>query len=77
MLRNFVKSQAGTQYAPPLFVDQIGENGEIIAPGEWRLEIDPLAGINGDFIQRGNNSSKNAYYVRDTLAKYLYKTRFR
>lgn len=77
VLHNFVKSQEGNQYAPQLFVDQIGENGEIIAPGEWRLEIDPLIGINGDFIQRGNNSSRNAYHVRDTLAKYLYETRFR
>ncbi|XP_062559309.1 uncharacterized protein LOC134224092 [Armigeres subalbatus] len=77
VLHNFLKHQDGNLYAPPVFVDQIGENGEIIAPGAWRLEVDPLVGINGDFIQRGHNSSRNAYHVRETLAKYLHENRFR
>ncbi|XP_058817565.1 uncharacterized protein LOC131680866 [Topomyia yanbarensis] len=73
VLHNFVKSHEGQQYAPPTFVDQIGQNGEII-PGEWRSHVDPLEGISADFIQRGNNASRDAYFVRDALAKYLLET---
>lgn len=43
VLHNFVKRYEGHQYAPPAFVDQIGQNGEIV-PGEWRSEIDSLNG---------------------------------
>lgn len=72
VLHNFVKRYEGQQYASPSFVDHIDQNGEIIAPGEWRSQADPLGGINNDCIQRGNNASRNAIHVRDVLAQYLH-----
>lgn len=77
VLHNFVKRHGGHQYAPPGYVDQIDQNGDIVVPGEWRSEIDPLNGVNSDFIQRGNNSSRSAYQVRDVLAKYLFEAQLR
>lgn len=77
VLHNFVKRHNANQYAPPSFVDHIGQEGEIIVPGEWRSQVDPLVGIDSDFVQRGNNAARNAYQARDVLAKYLLETRFR
>lgn len=76
VLHNFLKCTEGHQYAPTIFADQIGPHGEITIPGEWRSQADPLVGISSDIIQRGNNASRNAYHVRDTLAKYLLESRF-
>ncbi|XP_065074769.1 uncharacterized protein LOC135698639 [Ochlerotatus camptorhynchus] len=44
VVHNFIKSCEGQLFASSSFVDHVDHNGEIIAPGEWRLQVDPLDG---------------------------------
>lgn len=66
VLHNFVKKHDGT-YCPPEYVDR-EENGTVVE-GLWRKEVNPLQKISRF---SSNNSTRNAFHLRDTLNNYLF-----
>lgn len=70
ILHNFVKRHSAND-SSNRFVDQVDRSGVVISEGEWRSQIVPLWSVSAGEVYRGNNSSRNAYNLRDTLADYV------
>lgn len=71
ILHNFVKRHSTNEYTSERFVDQVNSSGVVISEGEWRSQIVPLWSVSAGEVHRGNNSSRNAYNLRDILADYV------
>lgn len=71
ILHNFVKRQNTNEYSSTRFIDQVNSSGIVTWEGEWRSQTVPLYSVNAGDVYRGNNSSRDAYKLRDTLADYV------
>ncbi|KAI8122027.1 Protein ALP1-like [Lucilia cuprina] len=69
LLHNYLKMHDAT-YCPPDFVDR--EKDGLVTKGLWRQESQPLE--KGPKFS-SNNSTRNAFQLRDILCEYLYKNK--
>ncbi|XP_037810625.1 protein ALP1-like [Lucilia sericata] len=69
LLHNYLKMHDAT-YCPPDFVDR--EKDGLVTEGLWRQETQPLE--KGPKFS-SNNSTRNAFQLRDILCEYLYKNK--
>ncbi|XP_055585405.1 uncharacterized protein LOC129738243 [Uranotaenia lowii] len=71
ILHNFMIRHTN-DYNSERFVGQVNRNtGTVTSEGEWRPHTDPLWSVTAAEVYLGNNSSRNAYHLRDVLAQYV------
>lgn len=71
ILHNFVKRHSTTSYSAQVVVDQLDSTGIVTSEEGWRSQTVPLHSVSPGEVYRGNNSSRNAYNLRDILADYV------
>lgn len=71
ILHNFVKRHSTTSYSAQVVVDQLDSTGILTSEEGWRSQTVPLHNVSPGEVYRGNNSSRNAYNLRDILADYV------